>query len=384
MPENSFPAARQKRPFFIIGHRANTIADAKTFLDKGTNALEIDIVHDNKRFYVSHDIHKSYENIPTLEEFLPELKTLLADGGYDLSLMIWDMKCTDFDPNRFMAIVRKNFSGNPCDGIAMLITHPEDHGFINQYTADYENVGVGLDESDIPPSDLEKIFKTRDQKNYSYADGITTFLNKTEVFKNITEAQTCRYHHEPDSYSIIYTWVLHREEAMRTFLGTYIDGIMVDPGGVELLKQLVTSPPFNEAYELASNGYNPFAKAVIPQYLLTVETSDKFLAGTDAKMLFTLTGSSGISLQSLPYNSGADSRLERGNTTLLTLEGMDLGAIKSLTVEVLTDGLGSGWLPRVITVESKMLEHKLQFVFNDNGTEEWIKKKAGPVTKLPS
>ena len=373
----------QKRSFYIIGHMANAIKDAGEFLAKGVNALEVDIVHDNGKFYVSHDSHDSYENIPTVEEYLPELKALLLAKAYNLSLIIWDMKCTNFNPNLFIAIAKEKFSGGPCDGVAMLMTHSDDHDFVNQYKGSYDNVGVGVDDTDIPPPQVEAIFKNGGQKNFSYADGITTFLKKTDVFKNVTEAQRHRNQQDPGSFSIIYTWVLHKEAAMRTYLDTYIDGIMVDAGGVEKLKELVMLLPYGDVYELAQNGYNPFTSAPLPKYLLTVETTDKFLAGTNTKMLFTLTGSSGYSLKSLTYNGNAVESLEKGSTTHVMLEGMDLGEIKSLTVQALTDGIGAGWLPEKISVESKWMTTKLDFVFNGDDKEEWITKKGGVLIKFP-
>ncbi|MEO6719594.1 MAG: PLAT/LH2 domain-containing protein [Ferruginibacter sp.] len=375
---------RQKRPFFIIGHNPNTIDEAKDFLDKGANALEPDIVHANGQFYVSHSPQPSYENVPTVQGYLQELKSLLLNKQYNLALLIWDIKETDFDPNHFMDVVKQNFSGGPCNGVTMLMTNADDHDFLNRYKGGYDNVGVGVDESNTPPSMLGQIFKNGGQKNFSYADGITTFLTKPGVFKNIAEAQHCRIQNEPDSFTLIYTWVLSNKAAMRRYLDTYIDGIMVDAAAVKELNDLIITAPYNDVYELAQNGYNPFTVAPPPKYILSVETSGKFLAGTDATLLFTLTGASGLSLKSLPYNANTEGALERGTTTCITLEGMDLGEIKSLTVEALTDGIGNGWLPEKITLQSKLIDKEINFFFNENGTEEWVTKKTGAVIKFVS
>jgi len=371
---------QQKRPFYIIAHNPNTIEEAKQFLDLGVNGLEPDIVHADGKFYVSHLPHVSYEGVPTVQEYLQQLKDLLLEKSYNLALMIWDIKDTDFDPNKFIAIVKENFSGKPFDGVAMLMTHSDDHAFINQYHGNYANVGVGLDESDLTPGELEKIFINGGQKNFTYADGITTFLNKPGVFKNVTTAQQCRNEHEGASFKFIYTWVLSLEDALRKYLNTYIDGIMVDTGAVQKLKELLGTAPYNEAYELAKNGYNPFAASPIPRYNLEIKTANEFMAGTDAQLRFTLTGSDGRSLARLPYHSHSAGALEKGTTTRISIEGMDVGEIKSLTIEMLTDGIGSGWLPEYITVESKLLREKIHFHFDKEG-KEWITKKAGPVTK---
>jgi hypothetical protein len=376
---------RQKRPFYIIGHNPNSIEEAKEFLNKGVNGLEPDIVHAEGRFYISHIPRPSYKNVPTVEEYLTELKNLLLQKDYSLALLIFDMKSTDFDPTHFMALVKENFNGGPCDGVAMLMTHSDNTDFITRYKGDFHNVGVGVDESNTPPSRLQEIFKKSGQKNFTYADGITMFLNKPGVFSNVTEAQRCRNQNEPDTYKLIYTWVLSKEDSMRKYLDTYIDGIMVDPPSVKRLKKLITQEPYNEVYGLAPNGYNPFTAPALPKYILTVKTKDQDWAGTDAQILFTLTGTSGISLKSLPYKGNLDGALERGSTNHILMEGIDLGEIQSLTVEMLSSGIDSDWLPENIIVESPLLKTQLNFLFNKNGApEEWITKKKGAVTKFPS
>jgi len=374
---------RQKRPFYIIGHNPNTLKEAKEFLDNGVNALEPDIVHAEGRYYVSHTPQPSYKDVLTVEAYLKDLKELVLTHRYNLALIIWDLKDTDFDPNHFLSIVKENFSGEPFDGVTMLMTHSDAHDFVCRYKGGDPNIGVGVDESDTPPPALEQIFKKNGQKNFSYADGITTFLTKPGVFQNIVQAQRCRFQNQPESFKLIYTWVLDQEASMRKYLDTYMDGIMVDAPAVKKLKGLVNSSPYNEVYELARNGYNPFAAPAFPKYLLTVKTKDKFLAGTDARVIFTLKSTSGSLLKSLPYDASLDGRLDRDSTSFITLEGMDLGEIHSLTVEALSGGIAAGWLPERITLESNLLDQKLDFVFNNSGSEEWITKKGGAVTIFP-
>src|SRR5215213_2864132 len=108
---------RNRRPFYIIAHDPNSIEEAKKYLELGVNALEPDIVHAEGKFYVTHNPHLSYDNIPTVQQYLGQLKELLLDDQYNLALIIWDIKDTDFDLNEFMAIVKENFSGGCCDGV---------------------------------------------------------------------------------------------------------------------------------------------------------------------------------------------------------------------------------------------------------------------------
>src|SRR5688572_2993232 len=341
---------RQKRPFYIIGHNPNTIEEAQEYLDKGANALEPDILHVDGIFYVCHHALPSYDGVPTVQEYLQALESLLRRREYDLSLMIFDMKETDFDVNDFIGIVKANFSSYFFNTVTMLITHGDAHDFVNRYDGRYDNIGVGVDESNMPPSELEQIFKGGGQRNFSYADGITTFLAKPGVYGNITAAQACCDQNAPASFGFIYTWVLSHKASMRRYLDTYIDGIMVDPDAVSDLRTLVTASPYNEVYRLATNGDNPFKRSQCPRYCLEINTSKKFLSGTDAMILFTLTGTDKRSIKSLPFNGKEWGALERGSVTNVWLEGIDVGEIESLTIEALTDGAGSAWLPERITV----------------------------------
>jgi hypothetical protein len=265
----------------------------------------------------------------------------------------------------------------------MLITHGDAHDFVNKYDGRYDNIGVGVDESNVPPAELELIFKNGGQKNFSYADGITTFLAKPGVYENITKAQACHDQNAPRSFNFIYTWVLSHEASMRRYLDTYIDGIMVDPPAVEDLRKLVTSAPYDKVYRLATNGDNPFKRSPAPRYRLEINTSKKFLSGTDATLLFTLTGTDKRLIQSLPFNGKEWGALERGSVTNVWLEGQDVGEIESLTISPLTDGIGSAWLPESVTVESKLLDAPVTFNFNQSD-EDWISKKGGPVVKYPA
>ena len=373
----------QKRAFYIIGHNPNTLKEAKAFLENGANALEPDIVHADGQFYVTHQQHISYSGVITVQQYLHELKALLEEKKYPLALLIWDLKTTDFHPNDFMGLVKENFSGELCDGVAMLMTHSDDHEFINKYRGYYANVGVGVDESNVSPRALQQLFLQGGQPNFSYADGITTFLDKPGIFKNVTEALHLR--DEPgNGFSLVYTWVLSQQASMKKYLDSYIDGIFVDVNAVHKLKELLHTAPYSDVYALAENGYNPFTASPVPKYLLTVTTKDKLLAGTDCQLIFTLNGRSGESLSSLPFHATAPGSMERGETTRLAIYGKNVGDIASLTVVPLTTGIGAAWLPEKIIVESTLLSQPLEFIFNTANTEEWVSKKKGAVTRFPA
>jgi hypothetical protein len=371
-----------KRPFYIIGHNPNTIEEAKAFLDKGANGLEPDIVYAEGKFYVSHQEQLSYEGTLTVETYMQGLNHLLDAHSYNLAIMVWDIKTTNFDPNAFMALVRENLSAGMADRITMLMTHADDHQFINRYTGQYPNVGIGVDESNLSPLELQQFWQSAGQQNFSYADGITTFVDKPGIFKNITGAQACRNLHEPGSFGLVYTWALSREPSLRKYLNTYIDGIIVDLWAAEKLGSLLMEETYRPAYQIAENGYNPFTTPARPRYTLEIKTADKLFAGTDADILFTLHGDGDNTLKGLPFNAATPGALERGTITCVPLEGADIGTIRGITIELLSGGPGAAWLPQQILVSSNF--HNGHTVFHFDSKTEWIKKDSGPVTKFSS
>lgn len=371
---------RKKRPFYIVAHNPNSLEETKDFLEKGVNALEPDVINVDGTFYISHLHLPSYSNTHTLAEYLQGLKKMVEENGYNLNLIIFDIKDTDFNINDLIAQVKDNFSGGACDGVAMLFTHSDATDFVMAYDKKYENVGIGVDESNVPPRELDEMFRKAGHSHYTYSDGVTTLLVKPGVYENIVEAQNWRDAHQP-SFKLIYTWAITREATLKKFLDTYIDGIFVDPGDVAELRKLIDNDPYNQVFELAQNGYNPFTAAPIPKYRMKVETSDTFLAGTDAKFLFTLYNGEGQSLQSLPYDSSARNSLERNTVTLVSVEGADIGAIERISIEAISSDISGDWLPERITVKSPAGDESV-FVFNTEGKDaEWIKKENGAITK---
>ncbi|GAA4396784.1 hypothetical protein GCM10023187_05310 [Nibrella viscosa] len=374
---------RRKRPFYIITHRSNTIKDTQDALRLGANAIELDICHHEGHYYVSHSAPLTYEGTPTVAEYLDGLSELLRTHRYNLALAIFDLKHNDFDIDDLVSVIRQHLTGDIGEGVTILLTHADDENFIKSYSGQYPNVGVGVDESNLTPAELEQIFLQAGQQNFSYADGITTFLDKPDVFANVTAAQDCAFRNEPNSFALIYTWVLMLEDSMRKYLDAYVDGIFVDPPYIEKLRNLVTAAPYDAVYELAQNGHNPYTATRLPKYKLRIKTSDTLLAGSDAFYVFTLTGTAGT-LCSLPFNSNLGGRLNRDTETCIRLEGLDIGEIRSLTIEPLTSDFSSDWLPEAIVVESKWLDQPVTFVYNTDGSsEQWITKEDGAVTRLP-
>jgi hypothetical protein len=376
----------QKRKFYILGHNPNTLREAEEFLRAGANALEPDICFDAERperFFVSHGTIGSNEF--TLENslvtYLTGLKELITnpDDGLNLALIAFDIKTPAFDINEFVRVVSDNFSRFPvCDGVAILITVGDlsDIGFLNDYDQSREDVAVGVD-GEASPGAVEAGFRARGQKRFAYANGSIVPGIKFGLFKSIMAAKALQAAGGGASFGLVYAWVINSEASVRSYLDIHVDGLIVDLHAVPGVLRILGEEHFATMYELARGGHNPFAAPPPPAYLLTIKTRDGHFAGTDVPVKFTLEGSAG----SLESTLDCDFKdvLERGETDLLTLEGEDVGEIRSLTVAEQDKSLNSGWLPESVRLESRLLKSPLDFHFNQ---DEWL-MYGHPLTKTP-
>ncbi|MBC7931329.1 MAG: hypothetical protein H7Z38_12275 [Rubrivivax sp.] len=377
----------QKRKFYILAHNPNTLREAEEFLKAGANALEPDICFDAEtadRFFVSHGTFGSnpFTHEHSLVNYLQGLERMITDtgNGYNLALIAFDIKTPAFDINEFVGIVFNNFSSHPaCSGVAILITVSSlsDIGFLNAYDGTRENVAVGVDE-EKSAADVEAGFKRGAQKQFTYANGSIVTIIKFGLFKSIMRAKALQARSGGDGFKLVYTWVLARELPIRSYLDLHIDGIIVDVGTVPHLLEILNDEHFLPVYELARNGYNPFAQTPPPTYLLTIKTRDANFAGTDVPVRFTLQGAAGVLETILDANFRGV--MEQGDEDYLTLEGEDIGGIISLTIAAQGSGLNPGWLPESISLESSLLPAPLIFQY---GPDEWL-KLGHPITKTPT
>ena len=260
--------------------------------------------------------------------------------------------------------------------ILITVSSLSDIGFLNAYDGTKDNVAVGVDE-EKSAADVQAGFTEGAQKRFAYANGSILTVIKFGLFKSIMTAKGLQARSGGDGFKLVYTWVLARELPIRSYLNLRIDGIIVDLGTVPHLLEILNDEHFLPVYELARNGYNPFAQTPPPTYLLTIKTRDARLAGTDVPVRFTLQGSAGTLDAILDANFRGV--LEQGGEDHLTLEGEDIAGIISLTIEAQGSGLNPGWLPESITLESRQLPAPLVFQY---GADEWL-KLGHPITKTP-
>jgi hypothetical protein len=371
------------RPFFIIGHNPNTAAEARDFLDAGANALEPDIQFDPDgpdTYYVSenHPFPGSHSHDPehSLRAYLAGLREYLTppQNRPRLALIAFDVKNAPkngdsgaFDVNAFLAHVAEHLTSHPeAAGVAVLVTVPSQDrsSFLARWTGAAKRVGIGIDAEDDP-----KIVKKRLGKfsgKYTYGNGVS-ILSDPDLYYWVSEAKGMQASTGGRDCRLVYPWVLSDESEMRDYLDLRVDGAIVGLDAVAALRGILSDPRYADAFALAAQGADPFADPQPPAYGLTVRTANVAEAGTDSPISFRLSGDGG-SLTSVLQGS-YEGMLERSSVNRVTLEGLDLGPLRSITLSSLSGGPFSGWLPDKIEVGGDCVQAPVVFRFGKN---DWV------------
>jgi hypothetical protein len=359
------------------------------FLAAGANALEPDVCWAPDRpetWYVAHD-HTPFSTPFTAENslraYLAGLRALAAPGGAGakLALIAFDYKDADRggDVNELLRVIFDEFAGRPEGaGVAILVTI-SDRGhaaFLGRYAQDRPCTGVGIDEDDAPALAM-KALRDSGQKNFAYANGVMKFSPK-QVYSSLAAAKAIQAASADALPKLVYTWVLELDDTLRTHLELGLDGVIVDVGTVPRLLAILREPRYGAMYTVAERGRDPWTATPPPQYALEVRTADADRAGSDAKLRFTLSGDAGTVERVI--DGGRSDMFERGSTCSFSLDGVDLGAVRSLGIESLGGGVGPDWLPRSIEVRSRALAAPLRFEF---AVDEWV-APGRPLTKTPA
>ena len=137
----------------------------------------------------------------------------------------------------------------------------------------------------------------------------------------------------------IYVWTVNSHADLREYIRIGVDGAITDDVGD--LVTIAAEGEFGAVIRLATRADNPFRPGNFG-YGLHVHTTDKWMAGTDANVTFTLHGSLGSASKTV--NTDLMKRMESDSTNWVTIESDDLGALQSITVQRDNSGNGPDWL----------------------------------------
>jgi glycerophosphoryl diester phosphodiesterase len=339
------------RPFYAIGHNPNTIQLVKEALAAGANAIEPDVnVYKESSSELCFSHIEGDDKDPALKQFLMDLHEIAVKDNR-LSLIVFDCKAGAATPEHGLCLLMSIRNYLTYDtGVNIIISVSElEHATIFDKIRHMlgPREGLMIDEHKNP-EEISDYFQEAGVENQCYGNGISVppmFLTGPNVMPSMERA--CALRATTNMPKFLCVWTVKEENFEEEFLQIGVDGIICDD--LKELSQCIEHPEFQTLIRLANRIDNPF-RALNSAYCLSVYTADRPMAGTDANITFTLTGSKGSS--EVTVNAGFRSRMERNVVSFVTLHSPDLGVLKSVTVQRDNAGNAPDWFLDKIVVES--------------------------------
>src|SRR5215212_4378439 len=390
-------AEASRRPFYIVAHNPNTLADVRAELGNGANALEPDVntvaatavsgCGATGALNISHDGFGG--GVPGftgtgLTDYLEGLNKIargedseLASGvGEKLALVVFDIKSdaakADFGVELLDAIRTHLIKAGTADAVDLTIilsvgTRDDKAVFDRlkqgpapatpnptlRYLGPREGVQV---DAENDPDAIVTFFTDRGLTNIGYGNG--TLGPGPHLFKSMDRASYIR-----TAYGVLkavtYVYTINLKESMRNFISTGADGIISDD--IADLKAVVDARTDVRLATRADNPLRPDTNESSRAYGIKPTTRDVFLAGADAFLTFTLNGTNG-SATAPRYNSclydpagicsddASLGRTERNGTDYVTVtDAQDIGRPTSIRI---TSSSTNSWKAGTFEVRS--------------------------------
>jgi PLAT/LH2 domain len=351
------------RPFYVVGHNPNTIAEVNHALSKGANAIEPDVnvfESNSSELCISHSGGDSGD--PSLVQFLDDLHNVASQQNSPLALIVFDCKpdtnTADFGLTLLTAI-RTHLTFDIPLNIIISVSSFDGVGMFDKIRGILgPREGLMIDEENDPAA-VANFFIGAGVGHRCYGNGNTIQSPVTSPNLRPSIEHACGLRAGHDSFKFIYEWTTDDKERMREFIRTGVDGMITDQPG--RLLSVIQEPEFSSLIRFATRADNPF-KQPNANYELAIHTGDVHMGGTDANVTFTLTGAAGTAVKVI--DTSLDGRMERNDWNFVTIPSADLGALSSITVQRDNSGNGPKWFLDRILVNSFRYGVAKQAVFN--------------------
>jgi len=346
-PERAF----EPRPFYVVAHNPNTLAEVREALADGANAIEPDVnVYDDRpdELCVSHG--QGDADDPSLVTYLKGLHDVAAEHGSPLALVVFDCKpavATPAHGERLLNAIRLHLTFDLALTVVISVGKIA-HGAIFDRIAGglRAREGAMIDAED-DPAEVATYFRNRGIAHACYGNGISALNAIVGPFYRETIEHACLLKAAQFEPRFVYAWTVNDDDEIREYLRIGVDGLISD--NVRKLRSIALSPEFAGLYRLAQRSDNPLAEDAFA-YGLIVDTADVHHAGTDANVTFTLHGTTGSASKTV--NTQLINRMERNERNFVTIPSRHLGALSSITVQRDRQGNAPDWLLRRILVRS--------------------------------
>ena len=275
------------RPFYLIGHGANTLALAREYVGCGANGLEVDVNQLDGHTHVLCIGHgpdvgtgaaAKNHSVP-LAVFLQGLHEL-ARTNRQFCLVYFDCKTLAATPElgaTLLEAIRTNLTGTGADRVDLIALISvgklkEKAMFANIAGQLGSREGVMVDGYSDPVA-VSGFFTRSGVANQAFSDGIVPLdplLSLFEVYGAVSHA--CRLKNQQHQIKFVGTWVVNNPWLMTRYVHMGVDGIVVDRhlvwynfcwgnwgNGLRSLTRLVRVRGETLGIRAANRADNPFA-----------------------------------------------------------------------------------------------------------------------------
>jgi hypothetical protein len=324
-----------RRPFYIVAHNPNTVPEVVTALQAGATAIEPDVnvySKDSTQLCISHDVGSV--DAPGLVDYLHDLADL-AQANPQLALVVFDCKVSGaqlgaqlldavysvLSPTGLNVIisVATRAMGTFFDAIAPRIAPSSSDGSLAGL-----RVGLMIDEE----TDVDGVMSFLSGKQVlhgCFGNGISVLNDILGPHVRPSLEYACALRALQETPKFAYAWTVNDADLQREYIRIGVDGLITD--NIEQLYRIVQE--FRGSIRHATRADNPFQPANCA-YALTVYTAAQPSAGTDANIMFTVTGQRGSA--SVGVNASLRGRMEQNSINYVSLDCPDLGELQSVTV----------------------------------------------------
>jgi hypothetical protein len=378
-------------PLWVLGHNTNSIEAVNAALDQGANAVEIDVTayaHDLNALCVDHaglmGDDPGRASAPAFEPFLRELREVV-DRRPELCMVEFDLKPPASRPELgpvLLGAIRDILTRGTTLSVILSVAdvttshadRPRGSSVFDRIHGDVRAREGFMIDSDHDIDGVAEFFLDKQGvTRFGYGNGTAVPLvdEAMMVYRTPIE-KACWMRAVRGAPGFVEAWTVNSVDNLKLYLGLGVNGLICDPEGIARVRDLLQRGELGKRYRLAERPDDPMVPANFA-YGLTVVTTDRRLAGTDASVAFTLTGDSGSA--STTVDASLHHRLESGSTDHLVLYSADLGTLRSITVQSDRSHLAPSWHLHSIVVESSRYGGR-----KTAGFDTWI-DSADPVTR---
>ena len=285
-----FPAKFGPRPFYVVGHNPNTVSDATDDVNDGANGLEPDVqVYEDHpdQLCISHGTGEP--SAPTLVDYLDGIHQLAADNP-QLFLIVFDCKpeATSADHGfELLTAIREHLTFDNDLNVIISVGKLDEGGFFDRIVDLLgPREGLMVDAEDDPGA-VTNYFTGRGVTHQGYGNGISFANFVLGPYYRYTLEAACGIRAQAGRPAFIYVWTVNAHDELREYIRIGVDGAITDDPSD--LVSIAAEAEFSSLVRLATRADNPFKPGLFG-YGLHIHTADKWMAGTDANVTFTLTG----------------------------------------------------------------------------------------------